>query len=66
MAVQVQHEKYSHAVIDCGEMTLTEYVPDHVRTYSITEILKRWNGIPEVEIEIRRSAALSAMRGEEP
>ena len=52
MAVQERREEYSNAMIDCSDMTLTEY--------SIEEILKRWNGVPDIKITIRRSVALPA------
>lgn len=60
MAVQESREIYSHATIDCSDMTLTEYCPDDTRTYNIMEILKRWDGIPDIEIEIRQRKSLPA------
>lgn len=60
MAVQESREIYSHATIDCSDMTLTEYRPDDTRTYNIMEILKRWDGIPDIEIEIRQRKSLPA------
>lgn len=65
MAVRERREIYSHATIDCSDMTLTEYRNDDVRVYSVIEILKRWNGVPGIEIEIRQSADLPANRGED-
>ena len=58
MALQEQREVYSHAIIDCSDMTLTEYGDDGVCTHSITEILKRWEGIPDLMIEIRQSVTM--------
>ena len=60
MAVQERREEYSHAMIDCSDMTLTEYGSNGAHTYSIEEILKRWNGVPDIKITIRRSVALPA------
>jgi hypothetical protein len=60
MAAQERREVFSHAMIDCSDLTLTEYDRDGSRTYSIKEILKRWEGVPNVEIEIRQSAYLPA------
>ena len=60
MAVQESREIYSHATIDCSDMTLTEYRPDDTRTYNIMEILKRWDGVPDIEIEIRQRKSLPA------
>lgn len=58
MAVQERREVYSHATIDCSDMTLTEYRGDDTKTYDIVEILKRWNGVPDIEIEIRQRSTL--------
>ena len=60
MAVQERREVYSHATIDCSDMTLTEYCGDDTKTYDIVEILKRWNGVPDIEIEIRQRSTLPA------
>lgn len=63
MAVQEKREQYSHAIIDCSDMTLTELRPDSMRTYSIMEILKRWDGISDIEIEISRRTTLPENKG---
>ncbi len=60
MAVQERREVYSHATIDCSDMTLTEYQKDDTKTYGIVEILKRWDGVPDIEIEIRQRSTLPA------
>ncbi len=60
MAIRESCERYSHAVIDCSDMTLTEFCTDNVRTYDIMEILSRWNGVPDIEIEIRQRRILPA------
>lgn len=60
MAVQERREVYSRATIDCSDMTLTEYRGDDTKTYDIVEILKRWNGVPDIEIEIRQRSTLPA------
>ena len=60
MAVQERREVYFHATIDCSDMTLTEYRGDDTKTYGIVEILKRWNGVPDIEIEIRQRSTLPA------
>lgn len=60
MAVQECREVYSHAMIDCSDMTLTEYQKDDAKTYGIIEILKRWDGVPNIEIEIRQRSILPA------
>lgn len=63
MAVREQREVYSHAMIDCSDMTLTEYDMNGARTYNIKEILKRWADVPNIEIEIRQSTLLPAEEG---
>ena len=63
MAIRERCEEYSHAIIDTSDMTVTEYTHDSVRTYSIREILERWNGIPDIEINIRHKTDLPADEG---
>lgn len=63
MAVLERREQYSHAIIDCSDMTLTELQPDRECTYGIMEILKRWEGISDVEIEIRQRMSLPEDKG---
>lgn len=63
MAVRERREAYSHAMIDCSDMTLTEYDMNGARSYNIKEILERWNGIPNIEIEIRQSTLLPTEEG---
>ena len=58
MAVQENREVYSHATIDCSDMTLTEYREDDIQVYHIMEILRRWDGAPDIEIEIRQKIHL--------
>ncbi len=60
MAARECREMYSHATIDCSDMTLTEYDTDGARTYDIQEILKRWDGVPNINIEIRQNELLPA------
>lgn len=63
MAIRERREEYSHATIDTSDMTMTEYTHDGARTYSIREILDRWNGIPDIEINIRQKVDLPADEG---
>lgn len=58
MAFQQKSERYEHAILDCSDMTLTEYGRDSVRTYSIEEILKRWSGVPDIIFTIERRIEL--------
>lgn len=63
MAVLERREQYSHVIIDCSDMTLTELQPDSVCAYGIMGILKRWEGIPDIEIEIRQRVILPENKG---
>lgn len=65
MAVREQREVYSHATIDCSDMTLTEYDVNGARTYDIKEILERWAGVPNIEIETGRARFCQQKRGED-
>lgn len=63
MATQERREEYFHATIDTSDMTVTEYTPDGARTYSIKEILNRWNGVSDIEIKIRHKVDMPADEG---
>lgn len=54
MAFQELREQFTNATIDCSDGTLTEFQNDKVSTYSIEEILKRWNGISNITLIIER------------
>ena len=54
MAFQELREQFTNATIDCADGTLTEFQKDKVSTYSIEEILKRWNGISNITLIIER------------
>ena len=58
MACQEKRERFVHATIDTGDMTVTEFQDDGVRTYSIMDILRRWDGIPDVMVTIERRTEL--------
>lgn len=58
MATAVRSESFTNAVIDSEDMTITEYTPDSMRTYSLSEFLKRWDGIPDIVLSISRSVPL--------
>lgn len=52
MAVKESFEYYTNATLDAEDMTITEYIDDRVNTYSIQEIIKRWQGVPNVVLMI--------------
>lgn len=54
MAFIEKCEQYKNATIDLSDNTLTEYGRDDVRVYSIEEILKRWDGVPDIVLTIER------------
>lgn len=58
MATAVKSESFTNAVIDAKDMTITEFAPDYMRTYSLTELLKRWDGVPDIVLSISRSVPL--------
>lgn len=58
MATAVKSESFTNAVIDAKDMTITEFTPDYVRTYSLTELLRRWDGVPDIVLSISRSVPL--------
>lgn len=57
MAVKESFEYYTNAVLDADDMTITEYIDDSVCTYSIQEIIERWQGIPNVVLMISTSSS---------
>lgn len=58
MSMVVKSESFENAIIDTSDMTITEYDTDSVRTYSLLELLKRWDGVVCVTLTIRRSIQL--------
>ena len=52
MANITKNECFENAVIDINDMTITEYKNDCINSYSILEILKRWNGVVGIKISI--------------
>lgn len=58
MSMVVKSESFENAIIDTSDMTITEYDTDSVRTYSLLELLKRWDGVVVVTLTIRRSIQL--------
>ena len=54
MAMREVREVYSGARIDVSDMTLTEFGPDDCEVYSLWDILRRWDGVDDVQIEIKR------------
>lgn len=58
MALAVKSESFTNAVIDAKDMTITEYTDDSVHTYSLKELLKRWDGVVGVSLTIRRGVPL--------
>lgn len=54
MANKVSGEYFKNCVIDVEDMTITEFDRDGTRTYSLLDALKRWSGLPEVNLSIER------------
>lgn len=55
MAIQIKEEVFENAIVDCDCMTITECSNDKVMVYSIEDVLKRWDGIPNIKIAIKQS-----------
>lgn len=63
MAITAECERYENAMIDTSDMTITEYAKDSVYTYSLRELLKRWDGVMGITLTIRRSIHLPPKDG---
>lgn len=59
MAFYEKCEKYAQATIDLSDGTLTEFYPDGTKTFNIDDILKRWDGVPNITLTIERRTELS-------
>ncbi len=59
MAFYEKREKYTQATIDLSDGTLTEFYPDGTKTFNIDDILKRWDGVPNITLTIERRTELS-------
>ena len=58
MANTTKTECFENAIIDINDMTITEYKDDCINSYSILEILKRWNGVVGIKVSIERVVPL--------
>lgn len=54
MAQMLKSESFVNAIIDTKDMTITEYGEEFVRSYSLTEFLKRWDGVVGITLSIHR------------
>lgn len=58
MASVVKSESFENATIDINDMTITEYGRDDTKSYSLLELLKRWDGIPNITLSVRKIETL--------
>jgi len=58
MAFTEKREQYKNAVLDLSDRTLTEFGCDDVRVYCIEEILKRWDGVPNIVLTIEQRVSI--------
>lgn len=58
MADTTKIECFENAIIDINDMTITEYKDDCINSYSISEILKRWNGVVGIKVLIEHVVPL--------
>ena len=63
MATAVHEERFTNAIIDSGDWTITEYHDDDVKTYDLADIIDRWNGVVGVSLTIRRAVPLPPQEG---
>lgn len=63
MAFVKKCEKFTNATIDASDMTITEYHEDSTLTYSIHELIQRWDGVSDVTISIGSRIPLPLDRG---
>ena len=58
MAKTTKTTTFSKAVINTDDMTITEYIKDDVRVYSIEKLLSEWNGIEGISLTIKQDNEL--------
>ncbi len=58
MARTVHEETYTNAMIDAGDMTITEFCDDGAKTYSLSDLIARWDGIAGISLMVRRVVSL--------
>lgn len=58
MATTSRSERFENAIIDLQDMTITEYGRDYAKSYSIPELLKRWDGVAGISLTINRDIPL--------
>lgn len=52
MAKAYKSEKYTKAMINLEDKTITEVTKDDCIIYSLEELLKRWDGIENISISL--------------
>lgn len=58
MAKSVHEEIYTNAIIDAKDKTITEYHDDAIKTYSLLDLIKRWDGVVGISLTIQRVVPL--------
>lgn len=59
MAKSTKSNSFSKAVINVDDDTITEYLKDDdVRTYSLSGLLKDWNGVEGISITIKKDTEI--------
>lgn len=54
MAKKTKSITFKSATIDKEQGTITEFLKDEAKTYSIEKLLEEWNGIDGVSITIKQ------------
>jgi len=58
MAKTTKATAFSKAVINTDDMTITEYVKDDTKVYSIKKLLSEWNGVEGISLTIKQDSEI--------
>lgn len=58
MAKTTKATAFSKAVINTDDMTITEYVKDNTKVYSIEKLLSEWNGVEGISLMIKQDSEI--------
>lgn len=58
MAKTTKATAFSKAVINTDDMTITEYIKDDTKVYSIEKLLSEWNGVEGISLTIKQDSEI--------
>lgn len=64
MAKSCKSEKYTKAIINLEDKTITEITKDNCIIYSLEELLKRWDGIENINISFSTDEEIPSINEE--